>query len=45
MYKKVKIVSPVLLGLTLAITGCNTNIQDNQSELKKKKHKLRDYNL
>nr|WP_257467678.1 hypothetical protein [Peribacillus asahii] len=34
MYKKVKIVSPVLLGLTLAITGCNTDIQDNQSEPK-----------
>ncbi len=30
MNKKVKISSAILLGLTLAITGCNTNAQDNK---------------
>lgn len=34
MNKKAKILSPVLLGLTLAITGCNTNTQNTQAEPK-----------
>ena len=32
--KKAKLLSPILLGLTLAITGCNTETQNNQSEQK-----------
>ena len=51
MNKKAKISSSILLGLTLAITGCNnTNAQDNQSAQKperttkesKQEHKLTD---
>lgn len=34
MNKKAKISSAILLGLTLAITGCNTNAQDNNSAQK-----------
>ncbi|OAH55769.1 hypothetical protein AWH48_03590 [Domibacillus aminovorans] len=34
MNKKAKILSPLLLGLTLVITGCNTNTPDTQSEQK-----------
>lgn len=34
MNKKSKIVSSILLGLTLVITGCNTNSQENQSKEK-----------
>lgn len=48
MNKKAKISSSILLGLTLALTGCNTNAQDNQSAQKheqtakesKQEHKL-----
>jgi len=34
MNKKGKILSPILLGLTLVMAGCNTNTNDNQSEQK-----------